>query len=118
MLGIMGLVFIFVAPIFIYRSAGQNGHNPVFWALAALGVGIVLQLILPLLLSIAVGVFLVAQGQSPAEIQQSMQTPGLVIGLAGMVLSVGGVLLIMRRVNTVRDTDKPYTAPPAPPNFN
>ena len=113
MLGIVGLVFIIVAPFFVYRNAKQNGHHPVFWTLLALGVGIGLQIVLPLVVGIVIGVVLVSQGQSEAEIQQALQTPATIMGVVTLVLSVGGILLIMRRVNTVRDI--PVSQPPPPP---
>jgi uncharacterized oligopeptide transporter (OPT) family protein len=118
MVGILGFIFVIVAPLFVYRSARQNGHNTIFWTLLAFGVGIGLQIIMPLLIGIVLSVIWMSQGRSAAEIEQSLQTPAMIIGLISLALSVGGILLIMRRVNNVRDTDESYLPPPSPPNFN
>lgn len=118
MLGIIGLIYVIVAPFFVYRNAKQNGHNAIFWTLLAVAVGVGLQLIIPLLIGIVLGVVWVIQGYSAEEIQQSMQTPSLIFGVIALVLSVVGVQLIMRRVNTVRDIEPAYPQPPQPPNFN
>ena len=118
MLGILGLIFVIVAPIFVYRNAKQNGHNAIFWTLAAIGLVVGLQIIIPLLIGIVLGVLWVNQGYSAAEIQSSLETPSMILGLVSLVLSIGGVLLIMRHVNTVRDAQESYPLPPTPPNFN
>ncbi|MGI9034528.1 MAG: hypothetical protein ACR2GD_00685 [Pyrinomonadaceae bacterium] len=117
MLGIIGLVVIIVAPFFIYRNAKQNGHNPILWAALAFGAGIGLQIILPLLIGIVWGIVMALKGKPPAVIQQSIQGYAAIIGVISLALSVGGVLLIMRRVNSIRDTEE-VNLPPAPPNFN
>lgn len=116
--GILGLVFAIAAPFFVYRNAKQNGHNPILWTLLAFAVGIGLQIIPPLFVGIVLGVVWVSQGRSAEEIQQSLQTPAVITSVVSLALSVAGVLLIMRHVNTVRDNDESYLPPPSPPNFN
>ncbi|MGI8555638.1 MAG: hypothetical protein ACR2LT_04700 [Pyrinomonadaceae bacterium] len=106
-----------VAPFFIYRNAKQNGHNPILWAALAFGAGIGLQIILPLLIGIAWGMVMALKGNPPAVIQQSLQGYLTIIGVISLVLSVGGILLIMRHVNSIQDTEE-LPLPPAPPNFN
>lgn len=118
MLGIIGLIFVIVAPIFVYRNAKQNGHNAVLWTLVAFGIGIGLQIIIPFIVGIVLGVIWVNQGFFPAEIQEKLQTPATILGLISLFLSVIGVLLVMRHVNTVRDVKESHPLPPTPPDFN
>jgi hypothetical protein len=119
MIGILGFVFVIIAPYFVYRSAKQNGHNAVLWTLLALAAGIGLQIILPLLIGTIITVFALIKGLTAEEIQQSIQGPANVIALVCLFLSIVGVFLIMRRVNTVRDSPESYApTPPAPPKFD
>lgn len=118
MIGILGLIFVIVAPIFVYRNARQNGHNAVLWTLLAICIGVGFQVIIPLLIGFALGVIWVNQGYTAAEIQASLETPSIILGVTSLILSIGGILLIMRHVNTIRDIKEDYPTPPAPPNFN
>lgn len=115
MIGILGIIFVIVAPIFIYRSAKQNGHKPVFWTLIALAVGIGFQIIVPMIVGIILAVVLVGMGHSPNSIEPTIQGYSLIIGLPCLILSFVGVFLVMRRVNKAKKSDAGL--PPAPPEF-
>lgn len=115
MIGILGIVFVIVAPFFVYRSAKQNGHKPVFWALVALAVGIGFQVILPMIVGIILAIVLVSTGTSPTAVEATIQGYSLVIGIPCLVLSFVGVFLVARHVSKVKEIDA--TAPPAPPEF-
>lgn len=115
MIGIIGIIFIIVAPFFVYRVAKQNGHKPIFWALIALAVGIGFQIIVPIIVGIILAVVLVSTGTSPNAIEATIQGYSLIIGLPCLILSFVGVFLVIQHVRKVKQVNA--TAPPAPPEF-
>ncbi len=120
MIGIAAFIFILVAPIFVYRSAKQNGHNAILWTIISVVVGFGIQIIVPLIIGLIVGIVLAAKGASQTDIQESSAMTALyVIGFVSVILSVVGVLTIMKKVNTVNESvfDK-QLPPPPPPTFN
>lgn len=117
MVGILGLIFVIVAPFFIYRTAKQNGHKPFFWALTAFGLGFGVQLIIPLLFGIMFGVIFTVAGRSVEEIREMAIGPASVVSLICLVLSVVSVFMIMRKVSAISE-DKSFTPPPPPNSFN
>jgi hypothetical protein len=116
MIGILGLIFVIVAPIFIYRSAKQNGRNALGWTLAALAVGLGVQIVLPAITVIIIGIAMLVAGRPPNSIDQPMMTAANISALICLVLSVVGVLLMMRQVAKIPE-EKPFAAPPSPPEF-
>ncbi|HEX8738277.1 MAG TPA: hypothetical protein VF721_23280 [Pyrinomonadaceae bacterium] len=119
MLSVLGLIFIIVAPIFIYRTAKECGRNAAGWALTAFALGFVIQFIIPIVLGILLALFLVASGHSPAEIQQAASSPAVVIDLTCLVASIAAVILIMRHVSKFPEEESlaPPPPPPAPTEF-
>jgi len=118
MLGIFGLIFVIVAPFFIYRSAKQNERNAIFWAVLALVVGLGIQIVLPLLVGMIIAIVMFAQGSSEAEIQSAIEGPAIIIGIFSLVFSVVGVLWIMKHVNTIPEQESFISPPPPPNDFN
>lgn len=118
MFGILCLIFVIVAPFFVYRNAKQNEHNPVFWTLLSVTLGIGFQFIIPFFIGIVFGLYWVNQGYSAEAIQQSFQGPANVIELICLFLSIVGIFLIFRRVSAIRDFPELHLpAPPEPPKF-
>jgi membrane protein implicated in regulation of membrane protease activity len=116
-MGILGLIFVLIAPIFIYRTAKQNGHNPLLWAAISVAAGIGIQIILPVLFSLAVGIVMVSTGRNVNEVQEAIQQSSSVFGIICLVLSVLGVYLVMRRVSKIPE-DISFSTPPEPPPFD
>jgi hypothetical protein len=118
MLGIFGLIFIIVAPFIIYKNAKQNGHNAIFWTLLGVAAGLGVQIVIPLVFGFVYAIVKVAQGSSEDEIQKAIEGPSLIIGIACLILSVVGVLLIMSRVNRIHEEKSFINPPPPPTDFN
>jgi cytochrome bd-type quinol oxidase subunit 2 len=112
-LGILGLVFIIIATFYTYRTAKENGHNAIFWTLMAFGVGFGVQLIVPFLIGVVLGVILIASGHSVPEVQTMIQTLASIIGVVFLFASVVGIILILRKVSTIRED----SSLPPPPQF-
>lgn len=102
---ILLVVFIIVAPLFVYLTAKKNGHKSVYWALIALAVGVGFQLILPVIIGIVLAVVLGLTGTSPNAIQATIQGYSLIIGISSSILNVIGVLLVLRRINKVNNIE-------------
>lgn len=116
MLGILGFIFVIIAPFFVYRSAKQSGRNAVGWALTAAAVGIGIQVVIPFLIGIVLGLALLASGTPPDGIRQAVTTPSIIIGIICLIISVAGVLVIMQHVAKIPE-EKPFVPPPSPPQF-
>lgn len=118
MLSILGLIIIIVASIHVFRTAKQYERNAVAWTLITLGVGLGVQLVLPLFIGIIIGIVMVAGGSSVEEIQASIAVPAIIISIACIILSVVAVLFILRHVSKIPE-GKSFTPPPSPPQeFN
>jgi hypothetical protein len=116
MLSILGLVAIVVIAIQVYKSAASTERNPVAWTAIAVVIGIGVQLVLPTIVGFAIGFYLVATGTPPDQIQEYFGLWG-VVGIAGLVLSIVGMVLIAKHVSKVKDEDNSRKAPPPPPTF-
>jgi 4-amino-4-deoxy-L-arabinose transferase-like glycosyltransferase len=118
MFGIIALVYILGAPIFIYRSAKQNGYNAWLWTLGAYGVGIGLQIVVPTIIIMIIGAGMLLSGSSEIEMEKAISVPSWIIGLIGMISSVLCVSWMFKRVNTIRDEPSFMPPPPPPAEFN
>jgi len=118
MIGIVALVAIVVFTIQVYKTANGTGRNGALWALLTAAVGVVLQLVVPFILGIVLAVAYLAAGSSPETIESDIMWPATLIGIAGMILSIVGMVLISKHVAKVPD-DPPMSAaaPPPPPQF-
>ena len=101
---ILLVLFVIVAPLFVYLRAKKNGHKPVYWALITLTIGVAFQFILPVIIGIILAVALVKMGNSPNSVQPTIQSYSLIIGISGSILNAIGVLLVLRRVNKANNT--------------
>ena len=72
MLGILGIVITIVFTIFAYKTAKEYGRNAVSWALLTFGVGIIIQIILPVFIIILIAVIATIGGGSAQQIQDNV----------------------------------------------
>ncbi len=114
MLSILGLVAVFIATYYVYKTAKDTGRNAVGWALLTFAVGFGIQIILPIIIGIIIAIVMSASGNSIAEIQKSVENIAMIIGIACLVFSVVGIWLIMRRVSKIPESET-FTSPPPPP---
>lgn len=98
LLSLLGLVFVLIAPFFIYRAAKQNGHNPIRWTLISLAAGIGIQWIIPLIIRI-IGSFLDEEGKSP------LGGFAMILLLFCLILSIVAVGGIWRYVGQPRNSE-------------
>ena len=118
MFGIIALIAIVIFTIQVYKTANGTGRNGVLWALLTAGVGFGLQLVIPFIAGIVLAVVYLAMGSSAESLQSDIMLPASLIGIAGIGLSVVGMVLISKHVAKVPD-DAPMSTitPPPPPQF-
>lgn len=117
MLSILGLVVVVVATYFSYKTARDNGRNGFIWGLITFCVGFGMQIVVPLLIGIVLGIVWVATGTPTNELQSKIQGPALVIGIVTLVLSLVGMGLVLRYVSSITD-DSDSHLPPPPAKFD
>jgi len=113
---ILGLLAVFIATYYIYKTAKDTNRNAVGWALLTFAVGFGLQIIFPVLIIIIITIAMTVSGKRLTNIDELPWSVGTIISLAGIAVSFVGIWLIMRRVSTIPD-DEIFTAPPSPPTF-
>lgn len=116
MLSIVGIVAIVVIAIQVYKSAAATERNAAAWTVVAVVVGIGIQFVIPTIVGVMIGAYLVATGTPVEEIQEYFALWG-VIGVAGIVLSIVGMVLVAKHVSKVKEDDSNAGAPPPPPTF-
>jgi len=112
MLTIIGLIFVIVATFFTYKTAKTNGRTGL-WALATFGIGIALQIVLPVLVGIIVAVYYVAMGLPTEDLSRSIEGAALSLGFVALILSFVGMFLVLRHV--IQPLDEPLDLLPPPP---
>ncbi|HUR97199.1 MAG TPA: DUF973 family protein [Pyrinomonadaceae bacterium] len=118
MLSILGIVAIVVFTIQVYKTAARTERNAPLWAIATAGIGIGIQFVLPVIIGMLLGIYYISSGTPVEELQAEIGGIASVIGVVGIVLSIVGMWLVMKRVSTVRDDFPNPTAPPPPPRFD
>jgi uncharacterized membrane protein len=116
MLTILGLVGVVVATYFVYKTAKDTGRNAAVWGLLTFAVGFGIQIIVPLLIGVIIGIIKVSSGSTVEEIQRDIQSPAIIIGIVCLVLSFAGIALIIRHVSKIPE-EKSVIMPPSPPDF-
>ena len=116
MLSILGLIAVFIATYYIYKTAKDTGRNAVGWGLLTFGIGIGLQIVLPALILIIIAIVMSVSGKRLTNIDDLPWGLDLIISVFGFAASFVGIWLIMRRVSTISD-DEVFAAPPSPPTF-
>lgn len=103
----LGIIFIIVAAIFVYRTARNNGHKAVVWTIAAVAGYFLIQFAVGIAAGLYIGIGIGAWGW-PADTYEKF---GMIIGLIAIVPSVAYVLLILRSVNRVKEGSPPPDSP-------
>jgi Kef-type K+ transport system membrane component KefB len=103
----LGIIFIIVAAIFVYRTARNNGHKPLIWTIAAVAGFFLIQFGVAVAAGLYIGIGIGAWGWP----EDTYEKFGMVIGLIAIVPSVAFVLLILRSVNRVKEGSPPPSSP-------
>jgi predicted PurR-regulated permease PerM len=117
MLGIAAFIAIFIFTYYAYKTARDYNRKAWLWALAVFGVGFGLQVIVPLMIGIVLGVVLVMSGTPVNEMQEKIQGPASIIGIVSVVLSFVGMALLLKMLSKVPETDDGQVEVPPPPQF-
>jgi len=117
MLSILGLIAVFIATYYIYKTAKDTNRNAVGWALLTFTVGFGFQMIFPVIIGLVLTIVLTISGSSMTEIQIPVQTTTIIASVVGLIFSFIGIWLIMRRVSRIPE-DEIFVDPPSPPNFD
>ena len=115
MLSILGIVAIVVIAIQVYKTAVGTERNAPLWTVVSVLIGIALQFVLPLLIGIAIAVYLLATGTPPENIETEMFGAAVIINIAAIVLSIFGMSLVVKYASRVKDDGPGAGAPPPPP---
>ena len=119
MLSLFGIIAIVIFAIHTFRSANSSGRNGGLWAVVNVGIGIALQWVVPLVVSMIVAVFYIASGSNIDTIEQDIMWPAVFISFAGLGLSILGMWLVLRHVSQIPDEDPTVASgPPPPPVFD
>ena len=116
MISILGLVAIIVIAIQVYKSAASTDRNPVGWTVLALMIGVGIQFVLPVMIGLGYGIYLLATNSAADHQNITFELIG-VIDVVGIVLSIVGMWFIARHVSKVQGDVEIGPAPPPPPSF-
>jgi hypothetical protein len=115
MIGILALVAVIVFSVQVYKTANGTGRNGALWALLTGVVGFGFQLVVPIMIGLLLGIYYLATGSSPEEMEMAVNGWAGIIGLPCLVLSIVSVFLIMKHVSKIPDEPAMASAPPPPP---
>ncbi len=124
MLGIAAFIGIFVATYYAYKTAKDYDRNPILWAAIVFAVGFGFQIIIPLLAGVILGIYFIATGTPPEMLEQEIYSYAIVINIVCIILSIIGMVLVLKHLGTVPDDDVPVSSssqtsqPPPPPKFD
>lgn len=116
MLSILGLIAVFIATYYVYKTAKDTRRNAAVWALLTFAVGFGLQIVFPVLVLMVIAVAMTISGKRLNNVDELPWSLDTIIGLSGLVISFVGIWLILRRVSTIPD-DEIVDTPPKPPTF-
>ena len=117
MLSILGLIAVFIAAYFVYKSARDTHRNAVGWSLLTLVVGIGMQIILPIVIIFIIAAAMMLSGKPLRDVDDLPFGMALIVSILGLAASIVGIWLILRRVSLIPD-DETFNSPPAPPTFS
>jgi len=120
MLGILAFVAIFIFTFNAYRTAKDYGRNPVAWAAIVFGVGLGIQLVVPVLLSIVITVVMIARGSTIPEVEAAIFWPVTIIGVVCIIASLFAMYKLIGFLSNVPEGagEGDNMPPPPPPNFD
>ena len=116
MIGILAFIAIFIAAYFAYKTANDTGRSGPLWVLATLGIGIGIQIALPILIGIIMAAVYLMTGVPAERIAEKITGPLAIVGFISLPLSLIGIWMILRHVSKL-PKDEPVIAPPPPPTF-
>lgn len=118
MLFVLGLIIIGLFCFFVGKTAKENGRNALVWTLICVAVGIGLQLVVPIVVGLVIAIVLIATGTPANKLQESFSfTTSITLDLIFLVLSIAGMLLLLRHVANLPENE-PDVEPPPPPAFD
>lgn len=115
-LSILGCICVVIASCYIYRAAKTNNRKAVKWILANLAVGLLFQLILPLLIVVTIVIITITFKGSNKDIVKIYAKYGLIVDILFLILNLVGIGLVIHRVR--KSPESKVSAVPPPPNFD
>lgn len=115
MIGILAFIAVIVFIVQVYKTAKGTGRNGALWAILTGIVGFGFQIVVPLFIGLALGIYYLMTGSSPEEMEIAVNGWATLIGLPCLVLSIVGVFLIMKHVSKIPDEPVSAAVPPPPP---
>ncbi len=116
MLSILGLIAVFIAAYFVYKSARDTGRNAINWSLLTVVVGIGLQIILPGIIFFIIAAVMAISGKPIRDVDDLPFGATIIVSIFGWAASILGIWLILGRVSLIPDKES-FDSPPAPPTF-
>jgi predicted histidine transporter YuiF (NhaC family) len=118
-LTIIGLAAIIIFSIQVYRSARDNGRNAPLLAFINIAVGLAAQWLLPFMAMVAIVIFRLAGDYSIETFDSDMAGYALLLSFVGFVVSIVGMLQILKKASKIVEQSFDVSdGPPPPPDFN
>ena len=108
---LLGIVFLLTATFFVYKTARENGYNAAVWTFLTVVAFLGTQFLADLILGIVLSLGLAAEIFS----ENSAKAVSAVFNIIALIAGVGSVVLILNRVNRIKDEETAEVPPP--PNF-
>ena len=120
MLGIAAFIVIFVMTYNAYKTAKDYERNAVVWPLVVFAVGFGLQIVIPVIVGIFIGIVMIVNGTPPDQLEDAMSGYAILLNLGFIVLSVVAMFMILRYIATFPEDDVSAAdaSPPPPPKFD
>ena len=117
MLSVLGLIAVFIAAYFVYKTAKETNRNVFGWSLLTVAVGVGSQIILPGIIFFIIAAVMAVLGSPIKNVDDLPFGMTLIIGVFGLAASIAGIWLVMRHVSKIPD-ETTYNMPPSPPTFD
>jgi len=117
MLQIIGIVAIVVFTYQVYKTANGTERNGALWAVLTAAIGVGFQFVIPIVLGIVLAIAYMAMGTHVEDLQSEVGGLALILGIGSIILSIVGMVLVMKHVSKVKDDEPAVSKPPPPPNF-
>ncbi len=113
---LLGIIAIVICAIQVYKTAVDAGRTPALWTLRTIGVGLFFQFILPFVIGLGIGVYLLISG-TPLE-KSAINAFGLmfIFEIVCLILGVVGMFFVMNRAAIIPDEER-GTSPTPPFQF-
>lgn len=117
---LLGIVAIVIFAVQVYKAAAEYGRNAPLWTILTVIIGFVFQYILPLVVGIGWGIYLLISGGSIENIETSAFGLIFVVEVLCWALSFVGMFLVMKHVSQIPDDPlvSILAPPPPPPRFD